>query len=103
MGSGMPAARIGDLTAHGGPIIGPGAPTVIIGGMISVRAMPAMDQCTCPMFDGPVPHVTGTILRGSSTVFIAYFPAARVSDPIGPPSNCKGNAIALGCFTCLIG
>jgi uncharacterized Zn-binding protein involved in type VI secretion len=28
---GMPAARIGDQTAHGGVIVGPGAPTVIIG------------------------------------------------------------------------
>ena len=27
-----PAARIGDQTAHGGSIVGPGAPTVIIGG-----------------------------------------------------------------------
>jgi uncharacterized Zn-binding protein involved in type VI secretion len=29
---GRPAARIGDLTAHGGVVVGPGAPTVIIGG-----------------------------------------------------------------------
>jgi uncharacterized Zn-binding protein involved in type VI secretion len=28
----MPAARVGDLTAHGGTIVGPGAPTVMIGG-----------------------------------------------------------------------
>jgi uncharacterized Zn-binding protein involved in type VI secretion len=28
----MPAARVGDQTAHGGVITGPGAPTVIIGG-----------------------------------------------------------------------
>ena len=27
---GMPAARVGDPTAHGGVITGPGAPTVLI-------------------------------------------------------------------------
>lgn len=29
---GMPAARLADLTASGGAVIGPGAPTVLIGG-----------------------------------------------------------------------
>ena len=29
---GKPAARVGDTTAHGGTIMGPGVPTVIIGG-----------------------------------------------------------------------
>ena len=29
---GKPAARLGDLTAHGGNIVGPGAPNVMIGG-----------------------------------------------------------------------
>jgi len=29
---GKPAARVGDTTAHGGAIVGPGCPTVIIGG-----------------------------------------------------------------------
>jgi uncharacterized Zn-binding protein involved in type VI secretion len=29
---GLPAARMGDLTAAGGGVLGPGAPTVIIGG-----------------------------------------------------------------------
>jgi uncharacterized Zn-binding protein involved in type VI secretion len=28
---GMPASRIGDSTAHGGAVVGPGAPTVLIG------------------------------------------------------------------------
>lgn len=30
--TGKPVARIGDSTAHGGTIVGPGVPTVIIGG-----------------------------------------------------------------------
>ena len=29
---GKPAARLGDTTAHGGVIAGPGCPTVMIGG-----------------------------------------------------------------------
>jgi uncharacterized Zn-binding protein involved in type VI secretion len=28
---GQPASRVGDPTAHGGVIVGPGAPTVLIG------------------------------------------------------------------------
>jgi uncharacterized Zn-binding protein involved in type VI secretion len=28
---GMPASRVGDTTAHGGAVVGPGAPTVLIG------------------------------------------------------------------------
>jgi len=28
---GLPAARLTDMTAHGGVIVGPGAPTVLIG------------------------------------------------------------------------
>lgn len=102
-GAGMPAARIGDLCAHGGAIIGPGCPTVMIGYMPAVRGMPAMDQAVCPMFNGPVPHATGTILKGSMTVMIGYMPAARVSDPVGPPAVCAGNAIAMGDMTTMIG
>jgi uncharacterized Zn-binding protein involved in type VI secretion len=29
---GMPAARVGDITAGGGTVLPPGAPTVVIGG-----------------------------------------------------------------------
>ena len=35
----MPAARVGDTTSHGTPLgPGPGAPTVLIGGMPAWRA-----------------------------------------------------------------
>jgi len=44
---------------------------------------------TCPMFNGPVPHVGGPILPpGAITVLIAGMPAARVGDMctcVGPP------------------
>ena len=55
-----PAARVGDFTGHGtslGP--GPGAPTVLIGGMPAWRAM--SDAHICPLSDGPKPHAGGVV------------------------------------------
>jgi len=94
---GQPAARIGDMTAHGG-VITLGEPSVLIGGMPAARIG---DMHTCPMFDGPKPHVGGPITLGSFTVLIGKKPAARVGDMatcVGPPDT-----IAMGCFTVLIG
>jgi len=54
----------------GGPIIGPGASTVLIGGK---PAALVGDSCMCA---GPA----DTILSGSSTVMIAGKPAARMGD-----------------------
>ena len=46
---------------------------------------------TCPMFDGPKPHVGGPILPpGAMTVLIGGLPAARVGDMctcVGPPDT----------------
>ncbi|HEY8747133.1 MAG TPA: PAAR domain-containing protein [Tepidisphaeraceae bacterium] len=72
----------------GGPIVGPGAPTVLIGGM---PAATATDMCVCV---GP-PDV---IAMGSTTVLIGGKPAARMGDP-----TAHGGAIVLGCPTVLIG
>lgn len=94
----MPAARLTDmhvcpmvdvLIPHvGGPIIGPGAPTVLIGGL---PAACMGDLATCV---GP----PDTIVKGSATVMIGGKPAARMLD------NCAhGGMIVLGCFTVLIG
>ena len=84
---------------------------------------------TCPMFDGPKPHVGGPILPpGCPTVLIGYLPAARVTDMatcVGPPdvivmgsssvmigympaarlgdSTAHGGVIVMGCPTVLIG
>lgn len=97
---GAPAARVGDQTSHGTPLgPGPGAPTVLIGGRPAWRA--GSDTHVCPLFDGPRPHVAGTVAAGSATVLIGGMPAARQGDVIveaGPP-----NAIATGCATVLIG
>ncbi len=94
---GKPAARMGDLTAHGGTIV-LGLPTVLIGKM---PASTLGDMHVCPMCTGPVPHVGGPIILGSMGVLIGKKPAARVSDQavcVGPPSM-----NAMGCFTVLIG
>ncbi len=72
----------------GGPIIGPGVPTVIIGGR---PAAVAGDQCVC---QGP----PDMIVRGSSTVLIGKKPAAREGDP-----TAHGGSIVYGCPTVLIG
>lgn len=98
---GKPAARLTDMTAHGGMITGPGVPTVLIGKM---PAATLGDMHMCPMVTPgvpPIPHVGGPITLGSTGVFIGKKPAARVGDMaicVGPPSS-----IILGCFTVMIG
>lgn len=93
-----PAARIGDTTTHGGVVVGPGVPTVLIGGQ---PAAVLGDQTTCPLFNGPVPHVGGPIVTGSATVLIGGRPAARVGDVNA--ENGASAAIATGEFTVMIG
>ena len=95
-----PAARMGDLTAHGGVIV-VGFPTVMIGGQPAARLG---DMHTCPMVTPglpPIPHVGGPITLGSATVLIGGQPAARMGDMatcVGPPDT-----IAAGAPTVLIG
>ncbi|MEO8771043.1 MAG: PAAR domain-containing protein [Ferruginibacter sp.] len=95
---GKPAARLTDmhtcpmvtgLVPHvGGPIAGPGCPTVLIGGM---PAAVMGDMCVCV---GP----PDTIILGSTGVMIGGKPAARVGD------QCvHGGVIVVGCPTVLIG
>lgn len=95
-----PAARMGDMTAHGGSIV-VGMPTVLICGQPAARLG---DMHVCPMVTPglpPIPHVGGPITLGSATVLIGGQPAARMGDMalcVGPPDT-----IALGCPTVLIG
>ncbi|NJD51978.1 MAG: hypothetical protein FIB07_03835 [Candidatus Methanoperedens sp.] len=95
-----PAARVGDMTSHGTPLgPGPGSANVLIGGMPAFRV--GADFHTCPLFNGPAPHVGGVISMGSTTVLINNLPAARQGDMIteaGPP-----NSIVMGCPTVMIG
>ena len=97
---GQPAARVADQTSHGTPLSpGPGAATVLIGGRPAWRA--GLDFHTCPLSNGPQPHVGGTVAVGSTSVMIGGAFAARQGDQIveaGPP-----NTIAQGEMTVLIG
>jgi uncharacterized Zn-binding protein involved in type VI secretion len=93
-----PAARITDLhtcpmttgpVPHvGGPIIGPGMPTVLIG---NLPAAIVGDMVTCV---GP----PDSIVKGSATVLIGGRPAARMGD-----TTAHGGTIVLGFPTVMIG
>ena len=93
-----PAARIGDMhtcplvtgmVPHvGGPILPPGAPTVLIGGQ---PAACVGDMATCA---GP-PDV---IVMGSPTVLIGGRMAARLGDP-----TAHGGLIVMGFPTVQVG
>ncbi|WP_339754250.1 PAAR domain-containing protein [Algoriphagus aquimarinus] len=72
----------------GGPIVGPGAPTVLIG---SLPAAKVGDMLVCV---GP----PDSIVKGSATVMIMGMPAARMGD-----STAHGGSIILGCPTVIIG
>jgi len=72
----------------GGPIVGPGLPTVLIGGM---PAAVVGDSCVCV---GP----PDSIVTGSATVLIGGKPAARMGD-----TTAHGGSIVLGCPTVIIG
>lgn len=96
-----PAARLTDLhecpmvtpavppIPHvGGPIVGPGAPTVLIGGLPAARIG---DMLTCV---GP----PDSIVMGSATVIIEGMPAARMGD-----TTAHGGTIVIGEPTVMIG
>ena len=96
-----PAARLTDMHAcpmiqpavppipHvGGPITGPGCPTVLISKLPAARVG---DMLTCV---GP----PDTIVKGSATVLIGGVPAARMGD-----LTAHGGSIVLGCPTVIIG
>jgi uncharacterized Zn-binding protein involved in type VI secretion len=99
---GKPAARAADLHTcpmvtpgvppipHvGGPILPPGCPTVLIGGMPAARVG---DMATCV---GPPDAIAPP---GSPTVLIGGMPAARMGD-----MTVHGGAIVVGFPTVLIG
>ncbi len=72
----------------GGPVTGPGAPTVLIGGLPAARVG---DMLVCV---GP----PDTIVKGSATVLISGMPAARMGD-----TTAHGGSIVLGIPTVMIG
>lgn len=98
---GQPAARITDMHVcpmaspavppipHvGGPIMPPGAPTVLIGALPAARVG---DMAVCV---GP----PDSIVKGSFSVLISGMPAARMGDTMA-----HGGTIVVGLPTVLIG
>ncbi|WP_288426309.1 PAAR domain-containing protein [uncultured Spirosoma sp.] len=93
-----PAARLTDMhtcpmttgpVPHvGGPIVGPGSPQVLIGGLPAARVG---DSLVCV---GP----PDSVIKGSATVLIGGAPAARMGD-----STAHGGVIVLGYPTVMIG
>ncbi len=92
----FPAARLGDVTATGDTMLGPGVPNVLIGG---IPAAIVSNQVVGPVLNaGP-----GTITSGSATVLIGGLPAGRVtpmvmgnrSTPAGPVP--AATSIVAGC------
>lgn len=75
-----PAARITDPTGHPGTIAGPGAVTVLIGGL-PAAVVGDTHICAMPPLAGP--HPPTPIAKGSATVLIGGKPAARVGDMSG--------------------
>ena len=72
----------------GGPIAGPAATTVLIGGLPAARVT---DTAVCA---GP----PDAIVNGSPTILIEGLPAARVGD-----ATAHGGTIASGCASVLLG
>src|SRR5262249_25075907 len=95
---GQPAARVGDphvcpmvtgVVPHvGGPILPPGCPTVLIGGMPAARAT---DMAVCA--GGP-----DVLVPCGSTTLIGSMPAARMGGV-----TAHGGSIVMGCPTVLVG
>ena len=95
---GQPAARLTDmhvcpmitvLVPHvGGPIVAPGCPNVLRGGM-PAACLGDMAVCVGP------PDV---VVLGAFTVLIGGRPAARMGD-----LTAHGGVIVLGCFNVLLG
>lgn len=93
-----PAARLTDMhtcpmftgpVPHvGGPVTGPGCPTVLISKLPAARVG---DLLTCV---GP----PDTIVKGSATVLIGGVPAARMGD-----LTAHGGTVVAGCPTVIIG
>jgi uncharacterized Zn-binding protein involved in type VI secretion len=94
---GQPGANITTATTHGGIVVA-GAPTVLLENKPASRIG---DMHTCPMFDGPKPHVGGPIVLGSFTVWTCSVPQSYQGNPaicVGPPDS-----LLVGATTVLIG
>jgi uncharacterized Zn-binding protein involved in type VI secretion len=107
---GQPAANITTTTTHGGIVVA-GAPTVLAENKPASRIG---DMHTCPMFDGPKPHVGGPIILGSFTVLTCSIPQSYQGNPaicvgppdsliIGAPTVLVGQSMGFGAFALILG
>jgi len=89
------AARVGDMTAHGG-FITTAAASVLIEGKPAARVG---DMHACPQINpGPSPHVGGGISSGVNSVLIEGQVAATIGSLCqccGPPDNIAQGAISV--------
>lgn len=83
-----PMQNPGPVPHVGGPVSGPGAATVMIGGLPAARVG---DMLVC---SGP----PDTIIKGSATVMIGGMPAARMGD-----TTAHGGTIVVGAPNVMIG
>ena len=89
------AARVGDISTHGGTVTGPGVPTVMIGGM---PAAVAGDLHVCALPPPGHQPTASPFPMGSATVLIGGRPALRTSD-----ACVCGAMAAVGAPTVVIG
>ena len=73
----------------GGPILGPGAPTVIVGGVFPNSVVGDIAICIGP---------PSTVVKGSATVLMCKKPAARIGD-----NTAHGGVIVSGLPTVIVG
>jgi uncharacterized Zn-binding protein involved in type VI secretion len=111
---GRPAARLGDTTVHGSPLLGAPCPTVLIGKKPAWRIT---DQHTCPIPNAPPPVCSGTPHGpgittpggggGTGITLIGGKPGACVGDIVIEPGALvplpPNNNIVMGEFTVLVG
>jgi uncharacterized Zn-binding protein involved in type VI secretion len=81
---GFPAARLGDQTASGDTITGPGVPTVLIGGIPASVMGDSVSGAAC----------TGAVTMGSPTVLIGGRPATRVTSTVNGANPVTGVPVA---------
>jgi uncharacterized Zn-binding protein involved in type VI secretion len=94
----MPSAvRVGDLTNHGGTVVGPGVPTVKIGGM-PAAVMGDNHVCVIPPTPATPHPPSSPFPMGSVTVKIGGKGALRKTD-----ACICGAMAAIGCPTVNIG
>jgi len=89
------AARVTDVSTHGGSIVGPGESTVLIGGM---PACVIGDNHICVLPPNTHQPTVSPFLMGSATVLIGGKPAVRIGD-----TCICGASAAVGCPTVIIG